>query len=175
MKYILIVFSCFIIIGCTSKEGNNMFFGKKTEKILKNKNGQNALVDIDNLLSPVFYKNPKKLTLCEKNIVCIVELEHEVNNGGFRQYFFNSSGNFAKETLNALNIIGSKIFFNILEKAINKFPNGIVPSDRDKRQNILNKLEIDLWDELDNEFYKYEEDIYKLVIEYIKNNINEFR
>jgi hypothetical protein len=175
MKYILIVFSCFIIIGCTSKEGNNMFFGKKTEKILINKNGQDAIIDIDNLLSPVFYKNPEKLTSCEKNIVYIEELEREINNGGFHQYFFNSSGNFTKETLNALNIIGSKIFFNILEKAINKFPNGSVPSDRNERQDILNKFDEGLWIELDNEFYKYEEDIYKLMIEYIKNNINEFR
>jgi hypothetical protein len=155
-----------------------MFFGKKTEKILKNKNGQDAIIAIDNLLSPIFYKNPEKLTLYEKNIVYIEELERAVNNDGFHGYFFNSSGNFTKETLNALNIIGSKIFFNILEKAINKFSNGIVPNNRDERQDILNKLvenDEELWGELDKEFYKYEEDIYKLMIEYIKNNINEFR
>ena len=155
-----------------------MFFEKKTEKILKNKNGQDAIIDIDNLLSPIFYKNQENLTSFEKNIVYIEELEREVNNGGFSQYFSNDSGNFTKETLDALKIIGSKIFLKIFEKAINKFHNGIVPNDRNERQDILDKLEEDneeLWTELDNEFYKYEEDIYILMIEYIKNNINEFR
>jgi len=104
-------------------------------------------------------------------------LEREVNNGGFSQYFSNSSGNYTKETLDALNIIGSKIFLKIFEEAINKFPNGIVPNNIDERQNIILKIDEnnELWEELDSEFYNYEEDIYILMIEYIKNNINEFR
>jgi hypothetical protein len=155
-----------------------MFFGNKVEKIIKNKNGQEAIIEIDKLLTPIFYKNPEKLTLSEKNIVYIGELENEVNNGGFHQYFFNSSGNSTMETINALEVIGSKIFLDLLKKAKNKFPNGIVPKDINERQKIL--LDItekneELWYELDQEFYKYEEDIYILLNNYIKNNINDFR
>ncbi|MCL1865263.1 MAG: DMP19 family protein [Spirochaetes bacterium] len=155
-----------------------MFFGKKTEKIIKNKDGSEAIIEIDNLLSPIFYKNHEKLTLSEKIFVYIEELEREVNNGGFDQYFFNSSGDCTMETINALEIIGSKVFLNLLKKAVNKFPNGIVPKDRNERQKIL--LEItennkELWNDLDKEFYKCEEDINKLLIDYIKNNINDFR
>jgi hypothetical protein len=155
-----------------------MLLGKKIDKIINNKNKEDAIIEIDNLLTPIFYKNVEKLTLCEKNIVYIEELEREVNNGGFSQYFFNSSGDFAKETLNALNTIGSKIFLEILESAVNNFPDGIVPIDRDERQEILAELEEkdeELWEEMDNKFYKYEEDIYELMIEYIKENINDFR
>jgi hypothetical protein len=155
-----------------------MFFGKKAENIIKNRNGQDAIIEIDNLLTPIFYKNSEKLTLCERNIVYIEGLEREVNNGGFSQYFFNDSGNFTKETLSALNIVKSKIFLRILENAINKFPNEIVPDDRDERQKALLELEDnneELWTELNNDFYKYEEDINKLLIEYIKSNINDFR
>ncbi|MDR0319890.1 MAG: DMP19 family protein [Treponema sp.] len=155
-----------------------MFFGKKIEKIIKNKNGQEAIIEIDNLLSPIFYKNPEKLSLPEKNFVYIEELEREVNNGGFDQYFFNSSGNYAMETINALRIIESKIFLDLLEKSINAFADGIVPKDRNERQRILleiRKINEEFWYSLDEEFYKYEEDIHKLLIDYIKNNIKDFR
>ena len=155
-----------------------MFSKKKIEKIIKNKSGQDAIIEIDIILSDIFYKNPEKLSIHEKNIVYIEEFEREVNNGGFSQYFSNSSGNNALETLNALNLINSKIFKKILENAIDKFPNRIVPKDRDEREELLMDIEnnnADLWDELDNEFYEYEEDIYILLIEYIKNNIKDFR
>jgi hypothetical protein len=154
-----------------------MSFDKKTEEILKNKSGQDAIIEMDDLLSPIFYDNPDKLTKCEKNIVYIEELEREINNGGFNQYFFNSSGDFAMEAINALKIIGSKIFLEILQEAVNKFPDKIVPKDRYERQELLKKIDknIELWEELDNRFYKYEEDIYGLMIKYIHKNINEFR
>jgi hypothetical protein len=175
MKYSLIVVLCFIFLGCLAKGENNMFSGKKVEKIIQNE--QNPISEIDNVLSPIFYKNPEKLTFCEKNIVYVEELEREVNNGGFNQYFFNSSGDYVNETVAALETIGSKIFLRILKDAINKFPNGIVPNDREERQDILLEIDEDneLWQELDNEFYKYEEDINDLLIDYIKNNIGEFR
>jgi hypothetical protein len=147
-------------------------------KIIENKEGQDAIIEIDNLLSPIFYKNPEKLTLAEKNFVYIEDLEREVNNGGFEQYFFNSSGNYTIETINALKIIGSEIFLNLLEKAVKTFPNGIVPKDRNERQKVLldiRDINEEIWIDLDRQFYKYEEDIHKLLIDYIKNNINEFR
>jgi adenosylmethionine-8-amino-7-oxononanoate aminotransferase len=95
-----------------------MFFGKKIVKILKVKSGQDAIIEIDNILSKIFYSNPDKLTNSEKNIVYIEELEREINNGGFNQYFFNSSGNYATETINALKLIVSKIFLQLLEEAV---------------------------------------------------------
>jgi hypothetical protein len=154
-----------------------MIFTKKTEKILENKSGQDAIIEIDNLLTPVFYGAPDKLTECEKNIVYIEELEREINNGGFNQYFFNSSGDFAMETINALKVVESKFFLEILQEAINKFPNKTVPKDRYERQELLAEIDenIELWEELDNRFYKYEENIYDLMIKYINKNINEFR
>jgi hypothetical protein len=109
--------------------------------------------------------------------VYIEELEREINNGGFNQYFFNFSGDFVMETINALKIIGSKIFLEILQEAVNKFPNKIVPKDRYERQELLKKIDknMELWEELDNRFYIYEEDIYELMIKYIQKNCNEFR
>jgi hypothetical protein len=33
---------------------------------------------------------------------------------------------------------------------------------------------IDLWDEVDTEFYKYEDNIISLTLEYVRNNITYF-
>jgi hypothetical protein len=155
-----------------------MLFGKKVESILKNKSGQKAIIEIDNLLTPIFYSKPVKLSDCEKNIVYIEELEREVNNGGFKQFFYNSAGDYTFEIINALKLIGSKIFLGLLEKAIKEFPESNVTKDRDKRQEILGNIEEKaniVWEELDNQFFKYEENIYKLLIDYIMKNIKEFR
>jgi hypothetical protein len=65
-----------------------------------------------------------------------------------------------------------------LNNAIKKFPDGTVPKDRDEREELVEKMENEndsLWDSLDESFYQYEEDIYSLMIDYIKNNIKEFR
>ncbi|MBN1216196.1 MAG: DMP19 family protein [Candidatus Lokiarchaeota archaeon] len=151
---------------------------KKVKKILENQIGQDAIIEIDNLLTPIFYQNPNKLSLPEKNIAIIEELEREINNGGFNQFFFNSAGDYSRNILTALKTIGSTFFLNIFERAIAMFPNSEVPKDRNTRQEFLEKIEEEanpIWEKLDREFYKYEEDIYSLMIDYIKNNINDFR
>src|ERR1051326_3648521 len=45
-------------------------------------------------------------------------LENDVNNGGFNQYFFNSSGQYAYQTLDALKLIGADVHYMLLQKAI---------------------------------------------------------
>ncbi|MBN1215667.1 MAG: DUF4375 domain-containing protein [Candidatus Lokiarchaeota archaeon] len=80
--------------------------------------------------------------------------------------------------MNCLKIIGSTFFLNIFERAIAMFPKSEVPQDRNTRQELLEKIEEEanpIWEELDIEFYKYGEDIYSLMIDYIKNNIDNFR
>lgn len=153
-------------------------FGGKVEGILNNKTGQDAIIDIDNLLTPIFYKKPGKLSLPERNICYIEELEREVNNGGFNQFFFNSSGDYTHEVISALKEIGSVKFLQIVESAARQFPDARVPKDTDARGTIIEEIEEKadpVWSKLDDEFYKYEEDIYGLMIEYIRKNIRDFR
>jgi len=155
-----------------------MLFGGKVETILKSKTGQDAIMAVDNLLTPIFYKKPKSLTQSERNIVYIEELEREVNNGGLDQFFVNSSGDYAEETINALKQIRSVRFLKILETAVEQFPNAKPPKDRDERLEVMERIEdktASIWNALDDEFYKYDEDIYSLMIEYIRANIKEFR
>ncbi len=45
----------------------------------------------------------------------VVELEDEVNNGGFHQFFNNSSGDNTAETIQALEAIGATVVAEILK------------------------------------------------------------
>jgi hypothetical protein len=153
-------------------------FGGKVECILRTKTGQDAVIEIDTLLAPIFCKNPESLSQPEKNICYIEDLEREVNNGGFGQFFLNSSGDNTRETISALKEIGSKRFLSLLELAVQQFPGGKVPTDRDERLEVMEQMEARVesaWDDLTDQFYRYDEDIYGLLIAYIQKNVTDFR
>ena len=95
-------------------------------------------------------------------------LEAEVNNGGFDQFFFNSAGNRTAETIAALKAIGAKRTADIVSRAAAKFPAGLPPSDRTKRQELLEKVspDADAFDEEDEAFLKYEDNLSELLKKY---------
>jgi hypothetical protein len=100
----------------------------------------------------------------------------EVNNGGLDQYFFNSSGEYAHETVEALKSIGAFKTASILQEAINRWPNGEIPKDIGKRREISLQInpDVDLFEDLDQKFYEYEEDLNLLNLEYIRKNREDF-
>lgn len=92
----------------------------------------------------------------------IEELEVEVNNGGFNQYFFNSSGQNCFETLKVLKKKKKFKTAKILESAINlinpkKLPNeDLIKKLRNQEVEELNNEKTNTQLELlDLEFYKY--------------------
>ncbi|MDG2357466.1 MAG: DUF4375 domain-containing protein, partial [Polaribacter sp.] len=103
-------------------------------------------------------------------------LEHNVTNGGFIQLFFNSSGQFTHEIFQAYIAIKATKTVEIISKAIQLFPTIPVPKSIRIRQEILmeSQANLDLWDNLDIEFDKYEDDIIQLTIDYVRNNIDYF-
>ena len=114
-------------------------------------------------------KNMHLLNDKEKDLIYILNLEREVNNGGFNQFYYNSSGNYAIETLNTLRKIESKKLFDLVKKANSEFPNNFIPSNREKRIGILSNIEDKsekTWKELDNNFYNLKEDYISLLYVY---------
>jgi hypothetical protein len=100
---------------------------------------------------------------------CIHILEAEVNNGGFHQYFANSSGMFALETIIALSEIGAPKTRALLEGAIKiAYPRGY-PDNREKYEQELADYDdiADLLEPLDDSFYEYEEPLTDLVNGYL--------
>jgi hypothetical protein len=120
--------------------------------------------------------NFSNLNEFEKTFIYLDVLEDSVTNGGFIQFFFNSSGQFTHEIFQAYLAIKAENTVDILTKAIYLFPVIPVPKNLRIRQQILMEKDtnIDLWDELDTQFYKYEDNIISLTLAYVRNNIAHF-
>ena len=106
----------------------------------------------------------------EKLIYCIWSLEGEVNNGGFHQFFWNSAGDYTRDTLKYLLAIEAKHTAELLIKASQIAFGGEAPADRNIRQEALEKDEdkkMENLNRLDDDFYKYKDDISGLVNRYI--------
>jgi hypothetical protein len=112
----------------------------------------------------------------EKTFIYLDILEQNVTDGGFIQFFFNSSGQYTHEVFQAYHAIKAENTVDILTKAIYLFPEMPVPKNLKVRQQILMEKDsnIDLWDEVDTEFYKYEDNIISLTLAYVRNNIAHF-
>lgn len=96
---------------------------------------------------------------------------------GFNQYFVNSSGDFAHETIKSLRVIGANHTADILQRAIDEFPDKKVPNDRDKRTDIVEQIEEtanEKWEALDQRFFEYKDNLNLLNIEYVKKFCTEF-
>ena len=100
----------------------------------------------------------------------VVSLSAEVNNGGFDQFFFNSAADRTPQIIEALELIGASKTADIVKRAAAKFPDGMPPMERAKRQNILLDQvspEADAFKELDEEFYAGSENLSELVQKYV--------
>lgn len=109
----------------------------------------------------------------ERVFYVVQQLEAEVNNGGFSQFFFNSSGDFSNELYDAFMAIGAVKTANICKKAVDAFSCPL-PSDREEREvfldNHLNGQADAILAECDAEFYKYEDDLLDLNYRFIVDN-----
>lgn len=137
------------------------------------------ILDLDTYLCELssYGDELEKLTGPQKTFYFNQYLEKEVNNGGFNQYFYNSSGSFANQTIISLREINAIKTANILQSAIDQFPNSTVPEDRSERQEILKKIEDkagEVWEELDQRFLEYQDNLYDLNIAFIKQNLSSF-
>ena len=119
--------------------------------------------------------NFSNLTEAEKVFIYVDMLEGQINNGGFDQFFFNSSGDYTHEILAAYEKIKAHKTAYLIEMAIKAFPVSPVPKDTEVRREIMQNLDeriSNVWDDLDNKFYEYEENIAGLLIDYIKLNVD---
>lgn len=175
--------STFILVFLTlaacgqSKESKVKF---DIDKVLTSGDETLALMEIDkqlNLLSN-YGTDLNELTDSQKYFLFIANLEREVNNGGFHQFFFNSSGDHVHETLKAVKAVGAFKTANIVEKSISPWPNKTVPRDRQERQELLKQIDRianPIWEECNAEFLKYEENIGSLLLVFVKRNATEFK
>ncbi|MBQ7986375.1 MAG: DUF4375 domain-containing protein [Clostridia bacterium] len=117
----------------------------------------------------------------EQRVLYIIQLlEMEVNNGGFAQFFFNSSGEFANELVSSFEKIGAIKTAEICKKAISVYGDE-VPTDRDEREDIISpddekeeeRIE-EILNECDDAFFEYEENLVELNYQFIISNKASF-
>ena len=113
------------------------------------------------------------LTEAEKVVFCLDKLEQEVNNGGFEQYFRNSSGDNAAVTPSALRALGASQIASVVEKALELFPNrrpSRTRTERGEQMDSWGSKEQDTLAQLDEAFLAYPEPLAQLERTYVRKH-----
>lgn len=149
------------------------------DDVLANDDPTSFAIALSNLVFPRWDRDGfRALTPPEQVAYCVDALEREVNNGGFQQFFWNSSGDTAVETLRALEALGATEAARLVTRALAVFPDARPPADREARIALLETLPAEAtatWSDLDDAFYRYPDDLTALMREYVRANRDGFR
>jgi hypothetical protein len=99
-----------------------------------------------------------KLTPAETVVVAVEAMEREVNNGGFAQFFSNSSSEYAPVLVSALQQIGAPETAAVAQRAITAW-----------------EASQDQFDECDTAYYELKEPIADKLFDFIKSKRAEIR
>ena len=120
-----------------------------------------------------------KLTKGQQAVFSTWWLEAEVNNGGFNQFYFNSSGQYAEMAEIGFKTIGAEKFLELTLRANNIFTENkerLEEFDDGTMESFSESYKDNPLNDLDTEFYKLydSENISDLRIKYIRENNKEF-
>jgi Domain of unknown function (DUF4375) len=152
-------------------------------KNIKDENLEQAIIDnIQTKFNKDFSNEGdvvRSLSKGQKAIYVTWILEAEVNNGGFNQFYFNSSGKLADLGEGAFKTIGAIQFadlvgqansiYDVTKEDLEKYDDGTIESfSKSYDQNPLN--------DLDEKFYKLykDEPLNQIKVKYIRDNVKEF-
>lgn len=115
-------------------------------------------------------ENLENLSDAERVFYINMLFEEEMNNGGFDQFFYNTSGNLYEEVMECLLEAGAEKTASIYRQALSALGQHI-PKDRFERQELLLNLDQEMLEEkfnkCDDDFYDYEESLVELNYEYL--------
>jgi hypothetical protein len=116
-------------------------------------------------------------SLPQKVFSAIWDVESEVNNGGFSQYFSNDSAESASFVVQALETIGAPTTANICDRAVvTAFPGGL-PTTVEAIRSAANDFPEETLAELeplDQEFFAYPHNLTDLLFAYVSEHPEEF-
>lgn len=118
-----------------------------------------------------------KLSEAEQTFVFIDIFESEINNSGLFGFFYNSSGEYAHQVLQAFQTVKSYHSASIIDKAIRVFK--ILPVATDiitRRQYIqeMKQADLDIWSDLEFKLIASKDPIIMLLINYIALHKTDF-
>jgi hypothetical protein len=144
---------------------------------------QNQDTEIIELVGTVLWnksnevKDFTELSQQEQTFIYIEIFESELINGGVFDFFFNTSGAYAHEVLEAYKAIGAKESIELVNQAISIFPELPVPKEIFDRRFFMSGLDKDIqdkWNTIEDKFLNSKEDIVALLIGYIKTHKSTF-
>jgi len=133
------------------------------------------------VVSRVFHESRSRdvevLTPAAKQLYFVVIMDGEVMNGGFHQFFSNTSGDYAHEALAALRELGAAETSTLLQTAIDTFPKKQVPKDRAQRNALLDRIDPKTLDAIDGQYYALakcgSEDLAELILRFMRTHARE--
>ena len=117
------------------------------------------------------------LTSGEKIFLCVWSLIGEVDNGGFEQYYWNSSGDHAVEAVESLATIGAHHTSKIVREGNAIFGEFGPTSDWDERHDQMESQPdrvVEEFERLDEMFGEEVDDLTALLAAYVEQNRKEF-
>ncbi len=165
---------------------NRPIYKELTEQIIDSTSDENLLqVVFDNLSEkqPTDYEKEYETVMSwnksRQAIYMIWVLEAEVNNGGYNQFYFNSSGQFYKHLPEALKLVGATKFADLTEKANKTFEseNEKITKHQDGTLEGFSKsYDENPLNDFDTEFYELykTENLQQIQVDYIRKNKKEF-
>jgi hypothetical protein len=102
--------------------------------------------------------------------------QYEVDNGGHRQFFENSTGILWDQAISGFILIGASEHVAILKAAVLLFPNGQPSKDRAERRDQVKRIQNEELEALDARLYNVaqEEDLDQIAADYINAHPEEF-
>ena len=119
------------------------------------------------------------IVLMSNSIFSIWMLQAEVNNGGFNQFYYNSSGQFSEMAKDGLEYIGAEKFAELVEKANKTYSDikdELESKDDGTIESFSESYEDNPLNDFDDKFYELEEseNLDSLQIVFIRKNKEEF-
>ncbi len=114
-----------------------------------------------------------ELSKPEQTFIYIDIFESELINGSIFGFFYNTSGAYAHEVLEAYEAIGANESADLVNQALKNFPELPVPKDVFFRRSFMGELDSSIegkWDIIEQLFLNSKEDIVTLLIDYIKTH-----
>lgn len=146
--------------------------GVRTEELVRSRS---LITEMrSRLLDELYTTGFGSMTRAEQNLHLVLELESEVGNGGFDQYFFNTSGNCAARTRTAIAEIGLSELQPLYERALAPFPNATPAEDRGERWQQMENMSEGArdWDAIDRGFYQIR--TAETLTQYVRDNLSDF-
>jgi len=154
----------------------NSYSGQTTEELIRLETEyrtDSIVLAFEQALDQKAYKvGTANLSNEEIVVLAIESLEREVNNGGYDQFFTNSSKEYAPNIIDSLNKIGSKEGAKITQEAIDilNITGRVTEEKIDEIMNVENDERSDRLNECDAKYYQEVGDLSEKLFAFIRAN-----